>query len=129
MDEEVRFDDGFAMLQAMGFRGLEQTSWTAALFDEENGDAWLVRSFDLSGSIGNRNILLWNPVVVELPIWPSSPVRSFLLHPTEAMLLHVYDDRGMDVIASDARLLKSVYEEFDSWLLDADRPRMREVFA
>ena len=124
-----RDEDGFAALQAMGLRGLVQSSWRTSLYDEEDGDAWHMRSFDLNGSSGDRDILLWNPIALELPISPSSPDRSFLLHPTEAILLHVYDDRGMDVIGKDAETLKPIYERFDSWLVGSDRPRMEQVFA
>jgi hypothetical protein len=88
-----------------------------------------MRSFDLTGSSGDRDILLWNPIALELPISPSSPDRSFLLHPTEAVLVHVCDDRGMDVIGKHAEALKPIYERFDSWLVDSDRPRMEQVFA
>ena len=129
MDADDRFGDGFAVLRAMGFLAPVETSWSAALDDDDDRDAWLMRSFDLTGSSSNRDTLLWNAVVRELQIWPSSPDHSFLLHPTEAVLLHVYDDRGMDVIGSDAQTLRSIYETFDSWLLDYDRPRMQQVFA
>jgi Domain of unknown function (DUF3885) len=129
ISENLLSKDGFAVLRAMGFRGLVQSSWTAALYDNEDDNAWLLRSFDLAGSRGDRNTLLWSPVVLELPIWPSSPDRTFLLHPTEAILLHVYDDRGMDVIGGDPRALRPIYEKFDGWLLDYDRPRIEQVFA
>jgi hypothetical protein len=129
VDHKVHRAEGLAGLQAMGFRGIAQSSWTSALFAEEDGDSWLLQSFDLTGLSGDRNILLWNPIVVEMPISPSSSGRCFLLHPTDAVLLHVYDDRGMDVIGSNAESLRFIYDNFHDWLVDADRSRMQQLFA
>ena len=41
----------------------------------------------------------------------------------------MYDDRGLDMIATDRALLAPLYRRFDHWLLDYDRARMRETFS
>ena len=43
-------------------------------------------------------------------------------------MLHVYDDRGMDVIACDPAKLHGLYSDFEDWLLDHDRERMMKLF-
>src|SRR5690625_3418871 len=45
----------------------------------------------------------------------------YLLHPNEKILYHLYDDRGLDVVAKDQRKLYPLYETFNAWILDYDR--------
>lgn len=35
--------------------------------------------------------------------------------------LHVYDDRGMDVIAGDLKFLKNLYEKYNYWIIEHNR--------
>jgi hypothetical protein len=60
--------------------------------------------------------------------YPSAPVLGFLLNTSTSVMLHVYDDRGMDVIACDPAKLQGVYSGFADWLLDYDRERMAKLF-
>jgi hypothetical protein len=41
----------------------------------------------------------------------------------------MYDDRGLDVIASDKDALRGLYHDFNAWILDHDRARIREIFS
>jgi hypothetical protein len=63
-----------------------------------------------------------------MPIQPSAPVVTFLIDPVNSIMLHAYDDRGMDVMADDATKLRDAYSVFDEWLLDYDRERMGILF-
>jgi len=40
----------------------------------------------------------------------------------------MYDDRGLDIIASDKDTLSPIYTKHNDWLLDYDRARMEEIF-
>lgn len=52
----------------------------------------------------------------------------YLLHPNEKILYHLYDDRGLDVVAKDQRKLYSLYETFHAWILDYDREQIDKTF-
>lgn len=93
-------------------------------------DAYLskLRCYDMNGQKLYRDTLIWNAIANEMPIRPSAPVDSFLIEPSRSIMLHVYDDRGIDVIAEDPRNLRDLYDRFDDWLLDYDRDRMRAMF-
>lgn len=39
-----------------------------------------------------------------------------------------YDDRGLDIVASERETLKSIYEQYNKWILDFDRKRVEEIF-
>ena len=124
-------DDGFAALSALGLRSSAIQEWKAPLdpHDMEDGDLdFIWRSFDVTSDTASQDALLWCSITYEMPISPKAPVISFLGDFTKGLLLHVYDDRGMDVTALEAAARLSIYEAFDPWLLDYDRDRMKSAF-
>jgi hypothetical protein len=52
----------------------------------------------------------------------------YFLNLDRALIFHMYDDRGLDLIAGDRHTLRPLYEQFNTWLLDYDRPRMDLMF-
>ena len=75
-----------------------------------------------------RDTLLWASIAYEMPIAPKAPVLSWLADFDAGVMLHVYDDRGMDVRALHRSTIEQIYRQFDAWLLDYDRPRMAVAF-
>jgi hypothetical protein len=41
----------------------------------------------------------------------------------------MYDDRGLDVIANSKDALHGLYHDFNTWILDYDRPRIDATFS
>lgn len=75
------------------------------------------------------NALLWASVVREMPITPKA--RWLDVHIVDfdrGLVLRVYDDRGMDVVATRPGPLEPLYRTFDAWLLDHDRAAMDASF-
>lgn len=44
----------------------------------------------------------------------------FLLYVKEHILYHLYDDRGLDVVAKDKETLRPIYEKYKDWILEYD---------
>lgn len=75
--------------------------------------------------------LLWASISREMNIQPHTRWID-TIHVVDferKILLNAYDDRGMDVIATDPMLLSTLYNEFGDWLLEYDRGAMDAVFA
>lgn len=123
-------EDGFAALQSTGFSSPLISEWRAMLYPDPDGetDAWKLRSYDLGHDKAARDTLLWHAIASEMPIYPSAPVVTFLLDPCKSVMLHVYDDRGMDVIASNPAQIQGLHANFKDWLLAYDRERMAKLF-
>jgi hypothetical protein len=122
--------DGFVALQSTGFDPPRISEWQANLHPWQDSETrgWDFRSFDLGDDKVARDTLLWHAIAYEMPIYPSARVATFLLNPSTSVMLHVYDDRGMDVIAHDPAKLRSLHADFAGWLLDYDRERMTKLF-
>jgi hypothetical protein len=122
--------DGFAALQSTGFSAHQTGQWRATLYPDPNDEAyvWECRSYELGHDKVARDTLLWHAIAAEMPVYPSAPVVTFLLDPSRSVLLHVYDDRGMDLISDNPAKLRGQYSEFSDWLLDYDRERMAKLF-
>ena len=123
--------NGFDALESTGFNAAQISEWNAPLYPESDGDdsdIWKIRSYEIINNKAARDTILWHAIAHEMPIHPSAPVVTFLIDPVNSIMLHAYDDRGMDVMADDAAKLRDAYSAFDGWLLDYDRERMRILF-
>lgn len=73
--------------------------------------------------------LLWLALASDLGIRPAAiGSKTWLVDFDNAIILHAYDDRGLDIVAMDAQVLQPVYDTFKAWLLDYDRQKMDRVF-
>ena len=120
---------GLSSLASIGFDTSQPTHswegpppWLAEEDAEGVKSSWA--AFDLSANRRQQDILLWCSIADEMPVEPNAAVVSYLLDPDAGVLLHVYDDRGMDLTGLSAASVASAYREFDEWLLDYDRDRM-----
>lgn len=73
--------------------------------------------------------LLWFPVSAEMGFEPSLPAYLYIFDRKNGILIHPYDDRGMDVIAANKQSLITLYQDFNGWLLDYDRSAMDNNFS
>jgi hypothetical protein len=75
--------------------------------------------------------LLWACIARELGVAPKARWlgRIYIVDFDRGLVLHAYDDRGMDVLGMEADLVRPLYEQFGPWLLDYDRVRMDQHFA
>jgi hypothetical protein len=124
--------DGFEVLSNFGFKANAIAEWRARLVPDEpeqREEDFIWRAFEVTSDIASQDALLWSSIAYEMPIEPKSPVVSHLADLERGILLHVYDDRGMDVRALAASPLLPIYTKFDRWLLDYDRERMEAAFA
>lgn len=121
---------GLKGLAAAGFRpGAPLVTWVDSppwLIEEDQVDlTW--QAFDLTSGKNLRDVLLWCAISKEMPVQPDAAAISYLYDPDAEIVLHVYDDRGMDLISLSETALRSTYDRYASWLLDWDRPRMEAV--
>jgi hypothetical protein len=57
---------------------------------------------------------------------PSVSGRVYFLNPATTMIVHMYDDRGLDILAATREALIPVYRTFNDWVLDPDREKDRQ---
>lgn len=100
-----------------------------AEFGQDLCDYWLMADF--SKTPERLHALLWAAVAKEMPIQPR--VKGFdriiLVDFQLGIAMHVYDDRGMDVVAVNREHLMEPYSKFSDWLRDYDRAEMNRVFS
>jgi hypothetical protein len=53
---------------------------------------------------------------------------TYLIDSHNLILFHLYDDRGLDVVAVDKESLRPLYESFSVWILDNDRKKIDLMF-
>jgi hypothetical protein len=94
----------------------------------------------------NDNNEIWNRAIVKSKVlnlnnkellqaisytdFPSNKHRiqfeTFIINISKKIIFHMYDDRGLDVTASDKKSLAPIYHKHKNWLLDYDIDMMHE---
>jgi Domain of unknown function (DUF3885) len=123
-------------LTKMGFKGNFQQTDKVLLGDQEHIDAFgkdLCRYWcraDIANDTCQTEILLWASIAKKGEILPKARwLDLYIADLDRGLVLHVYDDRGMDVVGPSKATLGPHYQAFNTWLFDYDRPRMDAVFA
>jgi hypothetical protein len=52
----------------------------------------------------------------------------YFINQTKNLIFNLYDDRGLDIIASEKKDLKNIYQKFNNWILDYDRKKIDALF-
>lgn len=95
--------------------------------DESDTGSWINCAFE--APVAKLQNLLWCALVTDLgPVRPNPQCLIYLIQPASGILLHPYDDRGLDVICRDSTRLQALYEKRRAWLLDYDRKVMDRTF-
>lgn len=80
-------------------------------------------------TMADIDALIWSCCAQDLGIEPCIGLDVFLIDERRGLALHIYDDRGLDLIAMKRATIVEYYRAFGPWLLDYDRARMDAVFA
>lgn len=48
----------------------------------------------------------------------------YFINVDKKLIFHMYDDRGLDLIAADVETLRPIYDKFNHWILDNDREKI-----
>lgn len=98
--------------------------------DEDGGEksCWVSCAFELP--VTKLQNLIWCAVTSDFgdSLSPNPQCKVYMLNVEEEILVHPYDDRGMDVISRSSSALKRLYERHNNLLLDYDIETMRQTF-
>lgn len=60
---------------------------------------------------------------------PSIGGECYFINHTKGLVLNLYDDRGMDVVALKKETLLPLYKTYNEWLLNYDREHIDQMFS
>ncbi|MGS4885049.1 DUF3885 domain-containing protein [Roseibium sp. MB-4] len=102
----------------------------AIKWDGVSGSADEYWYFHRVGSSWEIAELLWLDIAAEMQVRPAaSNTRTYILDFKKAVILHAYDDRGLDLVSVQRSPLLKPYDEFRHWLLSHDIERIDRKFA
>ena len=50
----------------------------------------------------------------------------YLMNIDKKLIFHIYDDRGLDILATEKKVLNEIYDRFDKWILEYDREKIKQ---
>jgi len=137
--------EAFAPASRFGLRKMLRELCIAGLVVPKDRDVWL--EVEDQADDGNESVywvscafevpmaklqnLLWCAVATDFgsSLRPNPRCRVYLFNPNKGIVVHPYDDRGMDVISRRTSALVGLYERHNDLLLDYDIEAMRQTFA
>lgn len=101
------------------------------------------QDIEVSGEKVNRTEFYWDLKSVNMPMEKLFReiilgdfggvyefVSSVYLFDTEShVMLHLYDDMGLDIVAYDKGTLMPLYKNLNGWILDYDRKEIDKIFS
>lgn len=97
--------------------------------DGKEGIYWVSCAFEVpTAKLQN---LLWSAITSDFgsSLRPNPRCRVYLFNRNKGIVVHPYDDRGMDIISRRTSALTGLYERHHDLLLDYDIEAMRQTFA
>lgn len=74
--------------------------------------------------------LLWCAFAADFgELRPNPHCQVYLINPASGLMVHPYDDRGMDVVGTNREALRQLYSTHYAWLLGYDLDTMDRTFA
>jgi hypothetical protein len=97
--------------------------------DDDEVFYWVNCAFEVP--VSKVQNLIWCAVTTDFgaSLSPNPQCRVYLLNPGDGIVVHPYDDRGMDVISQHKSALAGLYERHKHLLLPYDIEIMRRTFA
>lgn len=97
--------------------------------DDDEVFYWVNCAFEVP--VSKIQNLIWCAVTTDFgtSLAPNPQCRVYLLNPNDGIVVHPYDDRGMDVISQRKSALAGLYARHKDLLLSHDIEVMRETFA
>jgi hypothetical protein len=103
-------------------KNMESPDWTT-----DDDEYWHIIAFSLPVEALKK--LLWCSLARDLRIKPCPRAQYYLFDLEKKIEVWPYDDRGMDVVGPNHTFLASLYNDFQSYLLEYDREAMNATFA
>jgi hypothetical protein len=98
--------------------------------DEDEDENWYWVNCAFEAPVAKLQNLLWCSINSDYgSLRPNPYCRIYLLNPEKGIVVHTYDDRGMDVISCVRAALTGLYERHKHMLLDYDMEAMLQTFA
>lgn len=72
--------------------------------------------------------MIWGTVALELGVHPNFGFRLYIFDSDQRILMHPYDDRGMDVLGPNQERMSEVYSKYHDWLLDYNIVEMNKRY-
>ena len=76
----------------------------------------------------NYMAILWAVCSKDLGLQPSAQISAYFIDFKKQVVAHPYDDRGLDIVATEKEALNTLYEDYYHWLLDYDLEIMNQQF-
>lgn len=120
----------FAIKQAAGLRQPSGCVRIDEVHDKHDNETctYTLTWFEQSARNFQYGLILAGIANADHGRFPTLSGRVYFANPRTNVIMHMYDDRGLDIIAKAKSTLTPLYRHFNGWVLDYDRNRIDALF-
>ncbi len=79
-------------------------------------------------SLNEAELIIKGIASLEMGEEPFITQRVYFFEPKTQIGFNIYDDRGCDIWSNSLEIIKPIYENLNSWILDYNRKEINEMF-
>ena len=95
--------------------------------DDDLGGETQTRVF-FKSDFGSAYRMIWGTIAQELGVRPSLGFNLYIFDPDLRILMHPYDDRGMDILGPNRERMSEIYAKYYDWLLDYNIAELQDRY-
>lgn len=112
--------------------GLQKPYETVSIPFQEEDDDEVITQVQLYWNLSEIDLsipaLLEKIIKADIGGYKALVSSVFFVNTDNAILFHLYDDRGADLIAPSTDLLYPIFERFNNWILDYNKEQINNTF-
>lgn len=97
--------------------------------EEDEGVSQLQLYWNIKKSAFSPHRILREVVRADIGGYSGLVSSVYFADTSNAVLFHLYDDRGADVVAANKETIRPLFEQYNQWILDYDRDSINRLFA
>ena len=115
-------------LAQVGFEGIPELARRRRRWPWKDSGLHTERLYALPPSSPALLGLLWAVCADELGVTPQCSLNLYLIDRGLTVLMHPYDDRGVDIVSPDVERLRPLWRQRHAWMLAYNLPEMTATF-
>lgn len=104
----------------------EQTAHVQRVFAD--GQIQLQLYWDLNQTVYDEKMIINQILLADLGGNEQFSSSVYFVDVENAVLYHLYDDRGLDLVAGDKEVLRLIYTKYNEWILKYDKKDIQKIF-
>lgn len=109
---------------------IKSIAWRNEKYDYGSANAMInIYTISMEPKFDRILPIFWAAIGKDLGIEPHAAISAYVIDFSKGIVLHPYDDRGLDIIAKKKMAIQGMYTKYYKFLLKSDIAKMKDTFS